>query len=310
MEMDNTCEYFMSKIMSVLTGEIALDSIENIINPNFVDSNGNRIFHYFSEFSLEKFYKLNYKIEKDELLKPKKFNEILNEYKNQIPIYIQILGEELNCDKLCVNKLNHTPLIYSIIKENYMIALEYMKCIDNLTEEDYLKIFMLLINSGNCLRGDCINILEYIISLQKEKKMKIFNAKFLNKEDENTGLTPLLTLCKDFSEKIYAKFNLFFQYINSDYYKLYCDSTDKNIKENYIAEALLQTKKYLHAFGLRKFCPLLNDLINLGADINYIENNKKNYNQKSAFMYLMKFPIFEDMPSFIEKNKIDINYKD
>ena len=76
MEMENTCEYFMSKIMSVLTGEIALDSIENIINPDFVDSNGNRIFHYFSEFSLEKFYKLNYKIEKDELLKPKKFNEI------------------------------------------------------------------------------------------------------------------------------------------------------------------------------------------------------------------------------------------
>ena len=119
--MKKDCLYFMSQIFLVLKNESSLDSIRENINPNYVDSNGNRMYHYFSEYSLEKFYVLNYNKYKTELIKEEKFKEIINEYKNQIPLYIEIL-DELKCDKFALNKMNQSPLIYSIINKNYYIA--------------------------------------------------------------------------------------------------------------------------------------------------------------------------------------------
>ena len=295
--------------MLVLKGESSFDSLKEIINSNFIDSNGNGIFHYFSEYSLEKFYKLNYNKEKDELIKPEKYKEILNEYKNQIPVYIELL-EELDCNKLSKNIKNQTPLIYSIIQKNYIIALEYMKLIDNLTVEDYRNIFKLLINSGDCLKEDCIDLINYIISLEKEKKMNIFDKNYLNKEDENNGLTPIVIICKDYNDNIYEKFNQIIKMISSDYYQKLLDTTDTDIIDNYLSQILIQSSNYLNNFILKKFNSLLNDLINLGADINYIENNKKKNLSKSAFIYLMKYPLFENISLFVGTNNININYKD
>ena len=308
--MEKSCEFFMSQIKLVLKGETSIDSLQETINPNFIDSNGNSIFHYFSEFSLEKFYKLNFNKEKDELLKPEKYKEILNEYKNQIPVYIALF-EELNCNKLAKNNKNQTPLIYSIIQKNYIIALEYIKLLnDNLTNEDYLNIFRLLINSGDCLKEDCLDLINYIISLEKEKKMKIFDKDFLNKEDENNGLTPILIICKDYNDNIYEKFNQIVRMVSSDYYERLLNATDNDVKDNYLAAMLIESQNYLNNFILKIFTPLLNDLINLGADINYTENNKKKYLPKSAFIYLMKYPLFEDISLFVKTNNINVNYKD
>ena len=56
----------------------------------------------------------------------------------------------------------------------------------------------------------------------------------------------------------------------------------------------------------------MNNLIRLGADINCIGNNEEYNLSKSAFIYLMAYPFFENisLSLFVEKNNIDIYYKD
>ena len=180
--MKKDCEYFMKNIIKVLKGESSIESLKTIIDPKYIDSNGNGIFHYFSEYSLEKFYKLNYNENKSLLINEEKFKEIINEYQNQIPIYINLL-DELKCDKFIINNQNQTPLIYSIIQKNYYITKEYIKILDNMnlfSEYDYQQILTLLVNSGDCLRDDCLLLISYLLSLTKEKKIKAFNEIFLN----------------------------------------------------------------------------------------------------------------------------------
>ena len=297
----------MSQIMHVLKGETNIDSIQENINPNFIDSNGNGIFHYFSEYSLEKFYKLNYNKEKNKIVKLEEYKEVLKEYKSQIPLYIEII-EDSNCDILATNKDNQTPLIYSIIQKNYLIAIEYIKkTVDNLTVKDIYTIFNLLIKSGDCLKQECLDLLSYVLSLQNEKKKNIFDKEFLNREDEITGLTPIITICKDFSENIYEKYNQILKMRISNYYQ--DDGKNKTIKSQFLTEALKQSEKDINDFILLVFNPFLNNLISLGADINFIEKNRKSL-PKSAFIYLMKYPLFEFISTFVKKNKIDVNYKD
>ena len=167
--MKKDCEYFMNKLFLIKKSELSKD----IINPNYIDSNGNGIYHYFSEYSIEKFYKLNYKEkEKNLLIDEKKYEKIIEEYKKEINIYLDLL-DELKFDKFLVNKQNQTPLTYSIIHKNYYIAKEYIKRMINmdiLTEKDFQEIFNLLINTGDCLREDCIELILYILNIAKEKK--------------------------------------------------------------------------------------------------------------------------------------------
>ena len=297
----------MSQIMLVLKGETDIDSFQDNINPNFIDSNGNGIFHYFSEYSLEKFYKLNYNKEKSKIIKLEEYKEVLKEYKSQIPLYIEII-EDLNCNILATNKENQTPLIYSIIKKNYMIAIEYIKkTVDNLTVKEIYTIFNLLVKSGDCLKNECLDLISYVLSLQNEKRKNIFDKEFLNKEDEITGLTPIITICKDFSENIYEKYNQILKLKISNYYEDY--DKNKSIKSQFLTEALKQSEKDINDFILLIFNPFLNNLISLGADINFIEKNRTSL-PKSAFIYLMKYPLFEYISTFVKKNKIDVNYKD
>ena len=309
--MKKYCEYFMNKLFLIKKSELSKD----IINPNYIDSNGNGIYHYFSEYSIEKFYKLNYKEkEKNLLIDEKKYEKIIEEYKKEINIYLDLL-DELKFDKFLVNKQNQTPLTYSIIHKNYYIAKEYIKRMINmdiLTEKDFQEIFNLLINSGNCLREDCIQLILYILNITKEKRIKAFNNKFLNKQDIKNGFTPILLICQDFSNNIYEKFNQIISMKTSNYYDFF--KNNENIKkykeESALAEILLQSKQYLDTFISQSFFPLLNNLINLGSDINYIEKNKKQTLPKSAFIYLMSYPFFENISLFIEQNKININYQD
>lgn len=305
--MENSSEYYMCQIISVLKGELSVDSIKETIPPNFIDSNGNGIFHYLAEYSLSLFYKLNYNNKENELIKPEKYMEILNEYKSQIPLYIEIL-EGLDYDKLCINKQNQTPLIYSIVQKNYIIALELIKRINILTETEYFTIFKLLINSGDCLREDCIDLISHVISRENEKRKKVINKDILNIEDEINGLTPIVIICKDFSENIYEKFNQILKMRIAEYYEYDKDKKDR-YKNEFLIKAREQSENDLNDFMLKVFGPLLNNLISLGADINYVENNCKSL-PKSAFMYLMKYPFFEYISTFTKKNKINVNYKD
>ena len=159
MEID--CDYFMKPLISVLKGESSIDSIQNIINHKFIDSNDNGIYHYFSEYSLEKYYNLNNNKKEDLILKEEEYKEIIKEYENLIPAYIGLL-DDLECDKFLNNKNNQNPLIYSIIKKNYYIAMEYIKIFKNnnlLKEKDYQEIFNTIVNNGDCLKEECIKLL-------------------------------------------------------------------------------------------------------------------------------------------------------
>ena len=297
----------MKQIMQVLKGEINIDSIQDTINQNSIDSNGNGVFHYLSEYSLDKFYNLNYNKENTKLLKLELYKEILKEYKNQIPLYIEVL-EELKCDISLVNKDNQTPLIYSIINKNYLLSIEYIKrTVDKLTVKDIYTIFNLLINSGDCLKQECIDLLSFVLSLENEKKKNIFDKEYLNKEDEITGLTPIITICKDYSDNIYEKYNQILKMKISNYY-IY-DEKNISIQSKFLNEAVKQAEKDINDFILLVFNPFLENLIKLGADITFIEKNRKCL-QKSAFIYLMKYPLFNFVSTFVINNKIDVNYKD
>ena len=174
--MEKNCEYFMNLIYLVLKNERSLDSISKIIGPNYKDKNGNSIYHYFSEYSLEKFYKINYNQNKDKLIKEQKYKEIVEEYKNQIPLYMEIL-DELNCEFFVLNKEHNTPLIHSLINNNYYIAKQYIKKLNNMnliTYDIMYKAFKICINSGNCLRIDCTQLIVYILYLSKQNDINIF----------------------------------------------------------------------------------------------------------------------------------------
>ena len=310
--MKRDCEYFMDQIIKILKDKSSSELLKKRIDPKCVDSNGNGIFHYFSEYSLEKFYKLNYNKIKEFLIDEEKFKEIVNEYKNQIPIYIDLL-DELKCDKFINNNQYQTPLIYSIIQKNYYIAKEYIKRIDNMnlfSENDYQKIFIHLINSGDCLREDCLTLISYILSLAKRKNLKVFNEIFLNKDNVINCLTPILLICKNFSDNIYEKYNQIIIMKSSDYYEKYFNTNKSEVKEKILAEIKIKAKNDLDNFITKLFFPLLKNLIIFGADINYIEKNRKQSLPKSAFIYLMSYPFFDNISLFVENNNIDINYQD
>ena len=307
--MKNDCEYFMNLICSVLKNESTLDSISEIINPNFYDEKGNRIYHYLSEYSLEIFYKLNYNKYKNELIKEKKYKEIIKEYKNQIPLYIEIL-DELKCDIFSLNNMNQSPLIYSIIKKNYYISKAYLKKINDmnsLTENTLCDIFKLCINSGDCMRDDCIQLIFYILFLSKDKNIKIFKDNHYNFEGDNNNLFPSIIICKDFSKNIFAKFNHIAQMKSSNYYELYFGTRHNLVKQSYLSEILIYSKKYLLKFINEVFYPLLEILIRLEGSKN--SNRRENiYNY--LFIYLISFSFFNNISSFVKQKNININFQD
>ena len=166
---EKNCEFFMKQLNLVLFKSQPLDSIRDIINPNYVDYNGNNIFHYFSEFSLKKYSDLTYDSGERMLLPEIDYKIKLNEYKLLIPLYIKYL-DELKCNILSKNKYNQTPLIYSVVQKNYCITkqyLIYLKNMNSLTNDILCDTFNHAINNGDCLRNDCIDLILYIFSLAK-----------------------------------------------------------------------------------------------------------------------------------------------
>ena len=299
----------MNQIVLLLKNESSLDSIRENINPNFVDENGNGIYHYFSEYSLEKFYILNYNKYKTELIKEEKFKEIIKEYKSQIPLYIEIL-DELKCDKFSLNKMNQSPLIYSIINKNYYIAKEYIKIINdmNLLKENIIyEVFKLCLNNGDCLRKDCLQLIYYILFLAKEKNIKICDESFQYKMGDNSQLSAALLLSKDFSENLHEKFNQILQIKSTKYSNLYYGTNTNALKENFLVEILRDSELELEKFINELFYPLLKILIKLEIKSNYRENY---YLINSIFINLISFPVVHDLFLFFEEFHININYQD
>ena len=281
-----------------------------ILEFNYNNSNGNGPYHFLSKYSLEKFYELNYNKEKDLLIDEDRYNYIIKEYKTQIKILMKVLTD-LEYDINISNKNNQSPLVFCIQQKNYFIAKEYLIKLNNdniLKEKDYQEIFTLLVNSGDCMRNDCIELILCVLSIVEESKIKVFDKTFLNKEDKN-GMTPLLLISKDYSDNIYEKYNQMIK-MKSSIFKNNFNEIEESNKENNLAEIELKSKNNIKEFVSKFFFPLINKLIILGADINYVGDSKIPNKSKSVFLYLMTLPLFKNISLFIQENNIDINHQD
>ena len=302
--MTDKCEYFMNQINNLLNGDISSDLIIEMINKNFKERENNEIFYYLSQYSLEKYCNLNYDINKNiEIIKDEKSN-ILN-YSERIKLAIFLITEELKCDNITNKKQLLNLLKYTIDQKNYYIALEFLDFTQNtisLSKVEYRDILRLLIKSGDCLRDDCIELISYI-----SKKNNIIDKQYLN--FKNQEIEPfLLSLCKDFSNNIYDKYNEIvkmkcIKYLKKDKSGIYTIPIDNNIIEKIKTESKEKFDKFIY----NKFEPLLNYLIKLGANPKYIDDN--NLSIPILFL-LITYPFFKDISLFIEKNEIDISVKD
>ena len=290
---------------------IPIEFLKEQLNSNFSDKNLNNYFHYLSRYSFKEFY-LNNKNNSKKICNKKEYNILLNQYIEQIKEFTNILIS-LNCDINQKNIDNQSPLEICLIKKNYYLAKEYLNY--------YYYLDFIFINNGNiinsmlneiCLKEDCVDFLLYLFNIEDEKISKQRIENFLNKKINNNNLiiTPIISILKDFNENIYKKYIQivkincleYLQKGNKDEYILL---SDENIKKNILEKSLIE----FNDFCLTKFYNLIILLIDKKADFNFIENNS-NEKDISAFMYLMAYPCFPDISSFIIQQNININYQD
>lgn len=98
--------------------------------------------------------------------------------------------------------------------------------------------------------------------------------------------------------------------MKSSIFKNNFNEIEKSNKENNLVEIELKSKNKIKEFASKFFFPLINKLIILGADINYVGGSKIHNKSKSVFIYLMTLPLFKNISLFIQENNIDINYQD
>ena len=295
-------ENLINSLILVSKGEIQKENLKEAIIPNYTDSNGNGCFHFLTEYSFEKFCIRNIELNNNqEIIDFNNYIDIKNQYIQQINSFIEILLY-LNCDIISPNKNKENPLTLSIIKGNYILSKEYFKIQENLgiyNENDYNNILNLIINNGNCFEQDCIELIMMVISICDQNKNNIFNKALLNKVNKEFELTPLISLCKNFDDNIYLNYN---QIIKINAMKYINNNKNMQIDQNTIniikKESFEEIKKYINNY----FYPLFLQIINLGGNL---QSNKI-----SGFIYLMSFPFLENISSFINEQKININYQD
>ena len=298
-------ENLINNLTLVINNQLPLESLKQQLNPNYTDSNGNGCFHFLAEYSFEKFCLHNIKLNKNEkIVDYQRYNEIKNKYTENISLFTKLLLQ-LNCDIFSPNKMNQNPLYLSISKKNYIIAKEYFKIQQNLNicnTDEYYNILQLVINNGNCFNKDYIELVMLILSTTDENKNNVFNSTLLNNENQNY-LTPLIALCKNFSDNIYDMYNEIIKikamkYINKDNNNQITIKKDESIINNIKNESLEEIINYMNNY----FYPLIIQFIELGANV----QTKK----ESAFIYLMNFPIIQNLRTIIKDNIANVNFLD
>ena len=314
--MKNDSELLINNLLLLLKGEISLKDFKKGINPNYTDLNGDGCFHFLADFSLEQFFIKNTKSDtnnKKEIINEQKYNEMKSLYEQQMNSFINLLIS-INCDILTNNKNNQNPLIYSITKNNYIMSKEYFQIQKNLgiyDQKQYQNILNSIINNGDATNKDCLELIDFVLSSTDENKNMIFNGSNLNKEIKECQLTPVVWLCKNFSEHIYEKYNNILKMKSIDYLidKNSNSIIDKQLDQNTLNEIKKKAFEELNNFINNNFYPLLLKLISLGSNIHYYEDKFKS-KKTSAFMYLMKYPFFQNISLFVQEHKININYED
>ena len=231
-----------------------------------------------------------------------KYKEIKAEYNQQIIFFIKTLLE-LNCDLFLVNINNQSPLLLSINKKNYIMSKEYLKILQNLgiyTNEDYHDFLDIIIKNGNCFDNDCLELINLILSNFNEYNENNI-VTHLNKLS-----TYLITLCNNYSENIYEKYDETIKIVSLDNIEKdsFNNITVKQDKqdENNIQKIKEKSIEIINDYINNNFMPLILRLIKLGANIEY--------KKESGFIYLISYPFFSDLIKFVQENHININFQD
>ena len=314
--MKNDLEQLVDNLILVLNGEITIEAFKENLNPNYTDLNGNGCFHFLADYSFEQFFIKNIKSDtnkRKEIINEKKYNKMKNEYALLMNSFTNLLIS-INCDILTKNKYNQNPLIYSITKNNYIASKEYFliqKDLGLYDQGQYQNILNAIINNGDATNKDCLVLIDLVLSSTDENKNMIFNSSILNKEIKECELTPIVWLCKNFSAHIYEKYNTILKMKSIDYLidKNNNSIIDKQLDQNTLNEIKKKAYEELNNFINDNFYLLLLKLISLGSNINYYEDKNKS-KKTSAFMYLMKYPFFQNISLFVQDTKININYED
>ena len=291
----------INNLLSLSKGIIDLGTFKEILLPNYMDMDGNGYFHFLTEYSFKEFCLRNMKLNKNEkFISLEKYNEIKKEYTQQINSFTKILLE-LNCDLFLVNGKNQSPLYFSINNNNYIISIEYLKILQNVglyTNEDYYDFLETIIKKGNIFDKDCIELINLIL-------LNIATNNNMNNNidyPKNKLTTLIISLCKNYSENIYEKYNEIIKLESMEYIDKYDENNiimkDENTIQNIKKKAFDIFNDYIN----NNFLPLFNSLINLGAELQY--------KKESGFIYLMSYPFFLDIQNFVQQNKIDINFQD
>ena len=288
----------INNLISLLKGIMDLETFKQILIQNYTDIFGNSYFHFLTEYSFKEFCIRNMKLNNinEKIISLEKYTEIKSEYNQQIIFFIQTLLE-LNCDLFLVNKNNQSPLLLAINNNNYIMSKEYLYILQNLgiyTNQDYYDFLDKIIQKGNCFNPECLELINLILSNINENKYREASIYKLS--------TNLISLCRNFSLNIYEQYNETINIVSLEY----IDKDNNNIvikqDENIIQNIKNKSFKIINDYINKNFLSIIMKFIKLGANLQY--------KKESAFIYLMSYPFFPDLPKFVQENKIDINFQD
>ena len=300
----NDVEQLINSLISVSNNQMPLESFKNNLKPNYEDENGNKCFHFLTEYTFKEYCFRTIKIDINERMTLEKYNKLKNDYTQHIISIIRLLLE-LNCDILSVNKNKQSPLDLSITKGNFILAKEYFKIIQTKGVykcNDFYNLLNLLTVHGNCFNQESIELINLILFNLDDNQINIFNNE--TNINPNYKLTPIIiSLCKNFSDNIYEKYNEFIKILSLEYIEKDNNNNinvkqDQNIIDNIKIKSFDNINFYINNY----FMPALNKLIQLGANL---QNNNE-----SSFIYIMSYPYITNLKNFIKDNNIDINFQD
>ena len=307
-ENEQTYQNLIKRLTNSIENSIPSEFLGEELISNYLDINENNYFHYLAKYSFTEYCSDNDISSKEEIINKDKYKILLNEYLKKIELFVNILIN-IGCKIEFQNIFDQSPLEICLVKKNYYLAIEYLKCINNI---DFLfnNCILNLIFNDNCIRDECINFLINIFKFDNNKNAPDVISKYLNKKLSNTdNISPFISIIKQYNNNIYEKFNEIIKENCVEYlqkkdkyeYKIISDEKTKN-------EIIEKSKLELYDFE-KKFNVLINTLIKNKAEFNYIEyyTSEKGI---SAFMYLMAYPYEINLFDFMIKNDIQINYQD
>ena len=296
----NTLSFFIDN-------SIPIELISEQINPNFIDNDGYNYLHYLTNYSFKEYLQYNCKFSKNELINKEKYLSLLNQYSKIISSYVVILNE-IKCNFLLVNNFGEIPFELCLIKQNYLLAMEYIKyqnTISYLFNNNNFNTINTLFSFDNFMNQECLNFLLYLFNSEEIKKEKAAIQNYLSM-NINGKYTPLISILRSYNKGIYNKFYNFIKinlidYLNIEEKKIII--SDEETKNKIIKTSILNLNEFFNSFY-----KLINIFISLGVDL----NNSKHYtkNRISLLMYIMAYPVLSNLSDFIFTNNIDVNYQD